>query len=311
MTDSLTKALKQFHSLSGDFNLPATNEQLEQLATSLKFPLNESLIALYHDHNGVKAGWPEADKRLMWILRLMSCEEAIAAEEMLQKFYNLHPEYAPPPEVKFFWTDDESNYAGVYMSGVLAGKVCLYDHEGTDFAPRFRSVTTFYDGLLKLIDSIEDPEEHLPAWYEIPSDYPLLKDAPETDADDLQLALEFAKQFEVIADRSYETRRIRHTLGFTAMNLLPFSASDKLLPFTKNSDMWIQAYACELLGKRRYLPAIPRLTVVALTGTHNGRMAAVYALKQMQSPPAKFALFMIKITEAVTSRLRRLRGKTG
>src|SRR5207253_3113852 len=118
--------------------------------------------------------------------------------------------------------------------------------------------------------AVDDPENR-PAWYKMPTDYPLLHDAPETDAADLALALDYLAQYNTITDKSRSTCSKRHFPGFTAMNLLPFSESDRLIPLTyadNDEDMWIQDYACDLLGKRRYLPAIPRLAEVALNGTH-------------------------------------------
>jgi hypothetical protein len=260
----------------------------DEMAAHLNVRLPEDLVTIYRDHNGIQSDWDRANWRLGFTFRLMSCEEVMANHQLLRDYEAEHPEYWFPLDARYFWMEGNSDYAGVYLSGSLAGKVCLYDHEDPNFAPRFRSVANFcdwYNRYLAALNAMETPDD-LHSWHNdnVSADYPLLEDAPETDAADLALAQELTTQFNAITDRSYETRRYRHYLGFSAMNLLPFSASNRLLEFTYNDDMWIQARACELLGKRRYLAAIPRLAEVVQEGTHNGRLAADYALKQMQPP---------------------------
>jgi hypothetical protein len=50
--------------------------------------------------------------------------------------------------------------------------------------------------------------------------------------------------------------------------------------------MWIQARACDILGNRRYEPAIGKLGDIARTGTTNGRGAAMRALGRIGTPAA-------------------------
>ncbi len=66
-----------------------------------------------------------------------------------------------------FWTDDNSNYAGAYVKGPLAPRVCLVDHEEPDIPPAFRSPESFVRALH--VGADEDLD-----WYELPRDYPVL-----------------------------------------------------------------------------------------------------------------------------------------
>lgn len=268
--------IQQLRDLCYVFNPPSTNAQIQALETAINYPLDATMAALYRDHNGMLP-----DRSIP--LRLMSVEEVVVLYRNLQG-NDLY--WMIPDTVRFFWADDHSNHAGLYISGPLSGKVCFFDHEDTELSPVFRSVQSFYKHLLYARD--------IYVWIEMPTDYPLLAASPEYDDADLALALGYIAQFEATADsEDWHASRERCFLGLIAMNLLPLSETERLLPFLSDSDMWIQAQACELLGKRRYEPAIPLLAEIAVNGTHNGRLAAIPALGDMRTPEAKAQLLRI------------------
>jgi hypothetical protein len=54
--------------------------------------------------------------------------------------------------------------------------------------------------------------------------------------------------------------------------------------------MWVQEQTCRLLGVRRHHQAMPPLVDVARNGQHNGKIAAIIALKHMRTHEADTAL---------------------
>ncbi len=57
----------------------------------------------------------------------------------------------PIPQVgsiAWLWTDDNSNYAGIYVDGPLEAWICVFDREEPMLAPAFRSTESFLSRLL-------------------------------------------------------------------------------------------------------------------------------------------------------------------
>src|SRR5690349_5121296 len=97
------------------------------------------LSALYRDHNGMGTSAKSA------AMRLMSLDEALDFYRAVRSFgWN-------GLGLRAFWTDDNSNYAGLYVAGPLLDKVCFVDHEDYDISPVYRSLTSFLATLLAAI----------------------------------------------------------------------------------------------------------------------------------------------------------------
>ncbi|BCC09469.1 MULTISPECIES: hypothetical protein [Bacillus cereus group] len=95
-----------------------------------------------------------------FLIRLLSFEEATEVYLYINEDVNIS-------EVFPLWTDDNSNYVGVYMFGALTGRVYFINHEEIDLCPVYPNVQT----LIKIL--LESPESN---WCELPKYYPRSKE---------------------------------------------------------------------------------------------------------------------------------------
>ena len=115
--DSLLARLRAFN-LS--FNRPASAVEVSLLGGAIRCKVPDDLRRVYLNHNGYRRLHPPP-----W--RLLSIPEAIRAND---GFFDPEEDAfdepaAWPQSLRFFWTDDNSNHAGLYVRGPLAGRVCL------------------------------------------------------------------------------------------------------------------------------------------------------------------------------------------
>ncbi|WP_182914658.1 hypothetical protein [Paenibacillus thiaminolyticus] len=91
-----------------------------------------------------------------FFLKLMNRDEIIELHKCLadvEEFQDILP----------LWSDDNSNYVGLYCRGPLQNKVCYISHEETDLSPGFRSVSSF----LASLEQSPDLD-----WDDLKKDYP-------------------------------------------------------------------------------------------------------------------------------------------
>jgi len=267
MIDDLIRRLRV---LDLPFHPPASPERCAALGRALDCDVPAEILALYRDHDG------EGDGRGVVPLRLLSIEEALEFRDTAGDFTELGGQ-----DLRAFWIDDNSNYAGPYVAGPLCGKVGIIDHDEADFSPVYRSVRSFLDALLDAAAADLD-------WYGMPTDYPVDRgvstpevrpaSAAERQAD-WAVARSLMPGLEAVTDADR-----RRSLAYADMALTPPEQAGHLVPFLDEDDMWTQERACFLLGRWRYEAAVPRLAEVARTGQHNGRMAAVRALGRIGTP---------------------------
>lgn len=103
---------------------PASAAEIAAWEEGVGVKLPPTVAALYSQSDGVK---PE-DARVGNILRLMPLKEVAETHgNLLQTgLAGMLKRYG----MVFFWTDDSSNYAGVFCSGVFEGRVFFLDHDG-------------------------------------------------------------------------------------------------------------------------------------------------------------------------------------
>jgi len=190
-------------------------------------------------------------------LRLLRVDEVRDTYAALQDF-------GLPDSIVPFWTDDQSNYAALYVRGPLASRVCFVDHDEIDLVPAYVSVESFSRAAAAAAGPDTD-------WSEMPRDYPRLSPSP-LDAEESALASSLRT---AAVDSDDDTRAY---LLHCAMVLTPANESDTLRADLCDRDMWVQERACTLLGQRRVERAIEDLVRVAREGMHNGRLAAIRAL---------------------------------
>jgi hypothetical protein len=252
----------------------ATRQALEAAEKELDCTFPESIRAWYEDHDGMSAS-------ARWLpMRLMSLEEVI-------DFHAVVLEYGWDIwGLRVFWTDDSSNYAGLYITGPLAGKVCWIDHSEIDPTPVYASVRSFLRTQLETLSEEVD-------WEELPRDYPAPK--PSSDPERIAQDEQILQTLRPLYAASEEDERIFH--AYCIMALTPFEQIDALLAFTYDEDSEIQARVCDVLGQRRYEPAIERLAEIVLHGAYpNAPGAAIRALGSIGSEAARARLLELSIT---------------
>ena len=188
-------------------------------------------------------------------VRLMQEEEFATTQEWLSA-------YALGAELLPIFTNNESDFVGVYTTGLLKGKVALVIHDALDFTPAFSSIQSF----LKVIEQYNFDD-----WYNIPKtdcDYPI----KEENQAEPNLLKECWKQIETDEFSSSEEKIL---ICKMAISLTPPSQLDKLLvflksPFTdKPEHREIVEWAMYCLGvTHQYIPAKDPITNLIATKPH-------------------------------------------
>jgi hypothetical protein len=183
-------------------------------------------------------------------------------------------------ELGTFWTDDDSNYAGVFASGPLSGRVFIIDHEETSSEPCWRSVESFYDALLDARDAGLD-------WSELVTDYPR-EPTDESPGDDA-LASSLFTLHHAQPDSPAGQRAAHQALALSSA-----THADQVMSLLRSADMWIQERAVQILGHWRWDPATAAIIDVVRNGQHNGRTAGILALKRIGTHDARTALAALR-----------------
>src|ERR1035438_7102570 len=156
----LQEVLKEVRSLYNGLNPPASEESLTKLQSSAG-PLSDEVLALYLDHDGSNS-LPQRGT-LVLTARLMPVAEVLTTQVAMNRIRV--PKTGAPI---WLWTDDNSNYCGVYTDGPLSGWVTVIDHEEPMLAPAFRSVSSFVSQLLVESPNHDNGEVCDWAAYDIP-----------------------------------------------------------------------------------------------------------------------------------------------
>jgi hypothetical protein len=232
--------------------------------------LSSDLRTLYWDHGGIRS-------RFRLPMRMLSPTEV--ADTLLavrENFPDLLDETAG-----LFWTDDNSNYGGVFLARPLSGRVFFLDHEEPNDAPRFRNVQSFCRSMLGAIDH---------EWVEMATDYPRLTDPADIENDeDRSIAVGYLRRLGATQSPDEYSRLAHH-----ALNLLPPQDFALALPLFGSDDMWVQERTCQVMGLWRCVDAIPDLLRVGQTGMGNGRVAAVRALQRIDTVDARRAVNLLR-----------------
>jgi hypothetical protein len=264
--------LNALRSLGVQLNPPARQRDLAHLEQALGFELLADLRTLYKDHDGLR----ECARLPM---RMMSATEAAGTHRAV---CNNFPDLLDRGAV-LLWTDDNSNYGGVFLAEPLRGRLFLLDHDSPNDAPRFRSVESFCRSLLAAAGR-DQP------WVEMETDYPRLADPPVTEKDEDRANATACLRRLDTAQSELEYSRLAHR----ALSLLPPCDFALVLPLLSSADTWVQERACEVLGLWRCAEAVPDLLRVGRTGMHNGQVAAVHALHRIATADARRAVRMLQ-----------------
>lgn len=125
-------------------NKPASEAQLQKAETEMGFPFPPQLRALYADYDGISqsaAGKAQIPFRLLPLKEVNQLSIQLA-KLPIEEMPVAYTDYA----LRFFWTDDNSNYAGVFLDGPFIGMVGIWEHDdgvACAEAPVFRDVDSF------------------------------------------------------------------------------------------------------------------------------------------------------------------------
>lgn len=273
----MDELLRHYQELNLGLNDGATGEEVRALEASIGVALPSDLVMLYQHHNG-----ETRPTRLP--LRFMSVAE-VREWLVMMRIYDLETDDFGWIDhgVIAFWSDDNSNYAGVYVRGPLNGRVCFLNHEdSTDIAPSYRSVSSF---LAANLSGIRQGSNELD-WREMGTDYPVCRPAESAKAknaieQDAIVARSIQRLLEDTPKSTDHEQWERTHYAFCIMALLPFEDTATLFGFARDEDMFIQGRACEILGCRRVKEAVPLLADIASHGSQNGQISAIKALGEI------------------------------
>ena len=96
-------------------------------------------------------------------MRLMPPTDVVDTLQILSDCMDV---YHPHPAARYLFTDDNSNWVGIFVEGPLCGKLTILDHDLGSNAPRFVDLASFLKKLVAAADR-SDP------WEQMSSDYPL------------------------------------------------------------------------------------------------------------------------------------------
>lgn len=251
---------------------PADEVQLQAVAEALAFIWPPELKTLYLKHDGTAPERWAADWEDQWQDRLDEDEDAMPAAPFLMSLEEVAVFYKDtqdlfPRDVRFFWQDDNSNYAGLYVAGPLSGMVCVVNHDGGSFVPAFRQLQNFLTWL------VEHPEEDVFDESLRTPLFPTSAPDPFHDEEDW----ERAQVLYAAADQAEDNPRLA-----CAMSLTPYNHSAVLLPYLNHPDFYVVERAVNTLSLRRYEPAYERIRALAEDRHNSSNGAAARAIQTWQ-----------------------------
>lgn len=277
------RVLADFLACDARWNAPASSAELRALETLFHGPLPDEVRFVYSRSNG-SVDLPSNRGETVWT-RMLSVAEA---HEVGGEMASLEGELIGSPV--WLFSDDNANYVGVYSVDRVAGLLTVYDHEGGDASPRWRTMAEFLSAVMS-----PDPSGERPLFLpQAPASLPAASDDTACDANLGHHYLDMASS-ETDRDR-------RRSLVYFCARLLPPSHAQTLLPFLEVDDIWIPEYIADVLGAWDYEPAVAGLVELAKRGKTNGDIAAIRALRDMRNPSANAALRALRAS--ATGRLR-------
>ncbi len=214
-------------------------------------------------------------------MRLMTADEVIET-------YDSFSGFVPLRGSALFWAGGNGEYAAVFLSGPLTGRVYIFDYDGRNDSVAFRSAGSF-------VASLGEAAAEGADWQDLRTDYyvdteyfirgdALCKPASEAEtASDREAAALLRQEY---ATATIEDERDDHHYAMNIMALTPPAETASMLDFLDSDDMWIQERACNVVGHRKYEPVIAKLGTIARSGTTNGRGAALHALGRIGNAAA-------------------------
>ncbi len=279
----ISDLIEQMHDLFGRFNPAATDDDLRRLQIALG-TLPNDIVMLYRNHDGAENEAPENSAYLP--ARLLPVAEAIEANREIDASLD---GVAKAGEIAWLWTDDNSNYVGVYTEGALRGWLVTLDHEDRSLVPAYRSVPGFLHRLIASAPGVADPDGHACDVVMIPRELPVIRDDPTLINEDRRLVAYFH-------DRAAEEDNadLRRFYATCAICLTPVADTGSVLPLLSEQDTWLPESAVGLLQLRGYRGGIDEVERLAREGRTNGDTAAIRHLMRLDTDEARAAVERLK-----------------
>ncbi len=242
-------------------------------------PPSEPLIVLYQDHDGSDQHLTNGCRSLP--VRFMPIAKILEARDQMAPYENRQAKVGP---IAWFWTDDSSNYADIYLDGPLADWVCVFDHEEPILTPAFRSVESFMLHLLAGTQSNSGESR----FCDLPSRRcGYSKAAPDgTRAEqDWVLSEIFRKNWRDDPDEELSRR-----FAMCGICLIPFERTGEAIIFPGADDMWIPEAAVRLIEIRRWHGNVEQIQRLVCDGRPNGESAAMRLLERMNTNESRKAI---------------------
>lgn len=260
------------------------SDWIARIESHVGAPLVPKLRELYKRRDGEEGGelevWPRWSIGMRMLL--MPSSRVIGAFDSFASCVSMHGSCP-------FWAGSNGEFAAVYLEGPLTGRVYFWATDGRNDSVAYRSVDSFLETMDASVIAEKD-------WYEWPTDYYVDSEYFFIDEGTYKPASEADIAADVEARRQLQAEYTTATINdefddfyyaFNIMGLTPMSETDSILPFLDVDDMWIPARAANILGQRRFEPAIAKLGEVARRGTNNGRTAALQALGRIGTRKAR------------------------
>ena len=279
---NLLEALREMELEFSGFNPAATREELNKLQQELG-TMPDEVLAVYQTHNGSN-GLPRGRSRRA-VARLMPVDEVMETGASIRSLGDRLPAFG---RIGWLWTDDNSNYCGIYIDGPLKNWLRVLDHEDQMLAPAFRSISSF---TARLLNEARKPDEQSLAC-DLPSlerDIPELIPHSESEAYDMLLASKFMEQYRGATDEG-----MRRLFAFCSICLTPFERTEDVLSFFQDPDMWTPEAAVRLLEARQWTSCVEQLEILARDGRPNGDSAAIRLLVRMDTEHSRRAIARLR-----------------
>lgn len=203
-------------------------------------------------------------KEQKFFLRLMELDEIVELTDFMSKM-EVYQDIIP------LWTDDNSNYIGLYIQGACKYRISYINHEETDLSPGFRYISSFITKL-ELHPNLD--------WDELKKDYPSGIEISSTEIDEDLRSIDKLNNLKSSNQLINDDIRCQYILSIMA--LTPKRYLDTLIQYLDDEDMYVQERACEIIGFHRYNLAREKLLEVSINGMHNGKLAAKRALERIR-----------------------------
>lgn len=283
MNSELEHAVTQLRSACGGFNDPANDAALRRLEEILgRLPID--VLDLYRNHDGNNPR-PEAAE-LSTPTRLLPVDEAIETNAECAEALEAFPKLG---SVVLLWYDDNSNYLGLYTSGLLQGWLTTLNHEEPILVPAYSSVGAFYRRLAASIPGLAPESSAATDLPSVPREYPRLADDPLWIARDRELANALSHLYQAESDE--DKRRL---YAMSSICLTPVVDTKAVLSFFHDDDMWTPEAAVKLLEFRRVREGVEELEQLAQEGYPNGDSAAMRCLVRMNSNASQNSVTRLK-----------------